>query len=55
MGEKKETEKFVCWINEEDKIMSFHYEDEYIRKEFENKEDFRQFIGLTVSIGYKVQ
>ena len=55
MGEKKEAERFVCWINEQDKILSFHYEDGYARKEFKDKEDFRQYIILTVSGGYKVQ
>lgn len=54
MGEQKETRKFVCWINEEEKILSFHYEEGYIRKEFEDKEDFRFFI-LAISRRYKVQ
>lgn len=54
MEEQKETKKFVCWINEEEKILSFHYEEGYIRKEFEDKEDFRFFI-LAISRRYKVQ
>lgn len=41
--------------SEEDKILSFHYEDGYIRKEFTSKADFQEFIVLTVSGGYKVQ
>ena len=55
MGEKKEKELFVCWINDEDKILSFHYERGYIRKEFEVKDEYRRFILLMVSIGYKIQ
>lgn len=55
MKEKKETDKFVCWISEKEKILSFHYEDGYKRKEFKLKADFQQFIILLVSCGYKVQ
>lgn len=55
MEDKKETERFVCWINEQDKILSFHYEDGYTKKEFKDKETFRQYIVITVSGGYKVQ
>jgi len=55
MGEKKETESFVCWLNETEKIMSFHYEEGYIRKEFKSKPEFQEFIMFAVSCGYRVQ
>ena len=55
MEENKEKNKFVCWLNEEEKILSFHYEDEYIRKEFNLKADFQQFVLCAVYSGYKVQ
>ena len=55
MGEKKKMEFSVCWLNEEEKIMSFHYEEGYIRKEFHSREEFREFIMFTVSCGYRVQ
>lgn len=32
MGEKKETERFVCWINEQDKILPFHYKGRIYKK-----------------------
>lgn len=55
MGEKKETERFVCWLNEKEKIMSFHYEEGYTRKEFKSKPEFQEFIMFTVSCGFRVQ
>ena len=55
MGEKKETERFVCWINEQDKILSFHYEDGYTRKEFKDKEDFLHRFIITVPYNLRIQ
>lgn len=52
MEEKQEV--YVCWISERDNVMSFHYEEGYIRKEFTNREDFQQFI-MTMAKHYKVQ
>lgn len=53
-GEKKENSKFICWISEQEQILSFHYEEGYARKEFKNREELRQFV-LSVSKIYKVQ
>ena len=53
MGEEKEC--FVCWLNEPERIMSFHYEEGYIRKEFHSKKEFQEFIMFSVSCGYRVQ
>lgn len=55
MGVKKEPESLVCWLNEEEKIMSFHYEEGYIQKDFHSREEFREFIMFAVSCGYRVQ
>ena len=54
MGEV-EKEVFVCWLSEQEKIMSFHDEDGYIRKEFHSKKEFQEFIMFCVSCGYRVQ
>lgn len=51
---QKTTPKYVCWISDQDQILSFHYEDGYIRKEFATKEEFKSFI-LAVSRMYKIQ
>lgn len=54
MGEKRKKEKYVCWISEQDRVLSFHREDGYELREFENEDEFRRFI-LSVSHVYKVQ
>ena len=55
MGEKREMETCVCWLNEEEKIMSFHFEEGYIRKDFHSRQEFQGFIMFAVSCGYRVQ
>lgn len=55
MEEKKETEHFVCWLNEEERILSFHFEEGYIRKDFCSRNEFHEFIVFTASCGYRVQ
>lgn len=52
--ELKAKEQFVCWINEEKKILSFHFEEGYVRKEFDSRTDFETFIVYTAS-DYRVQ
>lgn len=51
---EREKRKFICWINEQDKILSFHKEEGYVQKEFLDKEDFRRYV-LAVSGLYKIQ
>lgn len=55
MKEEKEAEISVCWINEEEKIISFHYEEGYTRKEFYSRNEFYEFIVFIASCGYRVQ
>lgn len=54
MSENRKKEKYVCWLSEEDKVLSFHKEEGYVLKEFMDEEEFRKFI-LSVSHVYKVQ
>ena len=49
-----DTEGHVCWVNEEERILSFHQEPGYERKVFRNKEDFQSFYITLISSGYKV-
>ena len=49
-----DTEGYVCWVNEEERILSFHQEPGYERKEFRDKEDFQSFYMTLTSSGYKV-
>ena len=55
MEEKKTTEKFVCWLNEEEKILSFHYEVGYVKKEFQSQLDYKMYLLCAASSGYRIQ
>jgi len=47
-------EEYVCWLNEEERILSFHSEPGYERKGFKDKEDFQSFYMTLTSSSYKV-
>ncbi len=49
-----DTEGYVCRVNEEERVLSFHREPGYERKEFRDKEDFQSFYMTLTSSGYKV-
>ena len=53
--EKKQQEFFVCWLDEEKKILSFHYEEGFEKKVFKTKPEFQDFMMLSVSRGFRVQ
>lgn len=46
--------QFTCWINEKEKILSFHYEEGFQQKKFADKESYRLFVLAAAEI-YKVQ
>ena len=48
-----DTEGYVCWVNKEERILSFHQEPGYEGKEF-RKKDFQSFYMTLTSRGYKV-
>lgn len=53
--ENEQKDVFVCWIDEDNKILSFHFEEGFERKEFKTKPDFQDFMMLSVSRGFRVQ
>ena len=53
--EKEQKEVFVCWLDEDNKILSFHFVEGFERKEFNKKSDFQDFMMLSVSRGFRVQ
>ena len=53
--ENEQKEVFVCWIDEDKKILSFHFVEGFERKEFETKTEFHEFMMLSVSRGLRVQ
>ena len=53
--EKKENnKKYVCWINEEDKILSFTYIEGYELKAFDTETEFKDYYYNKSYWGYKV-
>mgnify|MGYP003297609081 CR=1 FL=1 len=53
--ENEQKEVFVCWIDEDKKILSFHFVEGFERKEFETKTEFHEFMMHSVSRGLRVQ
>lgn len=54
-GREKRKEHYRCWINEAERILSFHYVEGYELYEFDNKDAFQNFYCRAVNWGYKVQ
>ena len=53
--EKEQKEVFVCWLDEDNKILSFHFVEGFERKEFKTKIEFQDFMMFSVSRGFRVQ
>lgn len=51
---ESKNKKLICWINEQDKILSFHQEEGFVQKEFTDREELRCFL-LAVSGIYRIQ
>lgn len=47
--------KYLCWINEQERILSFHFEEGFVEKEFSNHSDFRDYYYQLTLCGYRVQ
>ena len=44
----------ACWINEQDKILSFHQEEGFVQKEFTDRDELRCFLLAVYGI-YRIQ
>lgn len=51
---RRENFRLTCWINERERILSFHYEEGFQQKKFTDKESYRLFV-LAAAERYKVQ
>lgn len=51
----KNNSQYVCWINNESKVLSFHNVSNYIQKSFNNYKEFFTFVIFKCQKGYKVQ
>lgn len=50
---ESKNKKLICWINEQDKILSFHQE-EFVQNEFTDRDELRCFL-LAVSGIHRMQ
>ena len=50
-----DNKKYCCWINEEDRILSFNYIEGYTLKEFDTYNEFQKFYYRKTYWGYRVQ
>lgn len=53
--EDKQKEAFVCWLDESQKILSFHFVEGFDKRVFKTKPEFQEFMMLSVSRGFRVQ
>jgi len=53
MDNKKQT--YYCWINEEDRILSFHYIEGFVLKEFDSFSEFQEYYYKKTYWGFSVQ
>ncbi len=51
---ESKNKKLICWINEEDKTLSFHQEEGFVQNEFTDRDELRCFL-LAVSGIYRIQ
>ncbi len=51
---ESKNKKLICWINEEDKILSFHQEEGFVQNEFTDRDELRCLL-LAVSGIYRIQ
>lgn len=50
-----DVKKYRCWINDEEKILSFSYVEGYKMKEFDTHKEFQDFYYQKSYWGYRVQ
>ena len=55
MKEINKTRIRKAWINREEKIISFHFVEGYVKENITNDEEFLRFIKWYTKQGYKFQ
>lgn len=41
------------WVNEEEKLISFHPMEKYYMKKFKSQQEYKEWLIKTAGIGYK--
>ncbi|MFR5876600.1 MAG: hypothetical protein ACLUFN_08930 [Eubacterium sp.] len=52
---KELARQYECWMDEKEKILSFHYVSEYIHKCFKTYKDFFSYVIWNSQNGFKIQ
>ena len=52
---RAENKKYQCWINDDDRIISFSQIDGYELKEFDDFSEFQEYYYRKTYWGYKVK
>ena len=52
---KDSGKKYRCWISDEDKILSFSFEEDYELIEFDTYQEFQDYYYRKTYWGYRVQ
>lgn len=53
--EEERDAMFWCWVNTEEKILSFHYEEGYELRTFLIKAEYQEYLHYLLRCNYKVQ
>lgn len=52
---EKDNEEFSFWLDKENKVISFHYEEDTEKMNFKTRQDMLSFCCDLISMGYRVQ
>ena len=47
---ESKNKKLICWINEEDKTLSFHQEEGFVQNEFTDRDELRCFLLTSFTV-----
>lgn len=47
--------KYECWMDKQNKVLSFHYVSNFMHKKFENYVSFINFVLYNSQKGFKIQ
>ena len=55
MAENGMRKLYICWINEEKLVLSFHKEESYVSVEFSSREELQKYILARTAEGYRLK
>lgn len=55
MEKREHSRNNACWLDKENQVLSFHYEEGFELKEFDSRDSLMAFCITAISTGYKIQ